>query len=76
MPLLLPVALPLLHAAKGFDPDAKTDSLRLSYNKLSSVAGLKQVMSELLTEPDLISWIDLSHNQLTTIEQVCSYCWS
>ncbi|KAJ3397385.1 Leucine-rich repeat-containing protein 51 [Lobulomyces angularis] len=45
-------------------------AIKLSNNRLSSLENLYNVLSSLLDVPEDITWMDLSFNQLTTIDEV------
>ncbi|XP_061582059.1 leucine-rich repeat-containing protein 51-like [Cololabis saira] len=45
-------------------------SLRLGYNKLSNLDGLQYVIDHFLADPTKLCWLDLSFNNLTSIDPV------
>ena len=54
----------------------KSDSkaVRLNYNSLDSWVGINDTISNLLINPSILGWLDLSFNQLTTVDRaVLSY---
>ncbi|OQV20486.1 putative Leucine-rich repeat-containing protein 51 [Hypsibius exemplaris] len=54
-------------------PDGKlydTQALKLNNNKFLSVAGLPEILPRILVNPEAISWVDLSFNNLTHVEPV------
>ncbi|KAJ3047781.1 Leucine-rich repeat-containing protein 51, partial [Quaeritorhiza haematococci] len=44
-------------------------SIRLSNNKLTSITNLPTVVSQLSSSPEWITWIDLSFNNLSSIDE-------
>lgn len=47
-----------------------TTSIKLDNNELSSLEGLTAVVKEIMPSPERLTWLDLSCNSLTTIDQV------
>ncbi|KAL6095017.1 lrrc51 [Pungitius sinensis] len=45
-------------------------SLRLSNNSISDLAGLEYICDHFLAEPSRVGWLDLSFNQITSIDPV------
>nr|XP_040033016.1 leucine-rich repeat-containing protein 51-like isoform X1 [Gasterosteus aculeatus aculeatus] len=45
-------------------------SLRLSHNSISDLAGLEYICDHFLAQPSRIGWLDLSFNQITSIDPV------
>uniref|UniRef100_A0A7S3FZX6 Uncharacterized protein n=1 Tax=Palpitomonas bilix TaxID=652834 RepID=A0A7S3FZX6_9EUKA len=71
------IGYPTLSTKKKKDEDETTEvvkynskSVRINNNSLTTVATLPFVLNSILFKPDLVGWIDLSFNQLTTIEEV------
>nr|XP_019599876.1 PREDICTED: leucine-rich repeat-containing protein 51 isoform X3 [Rhinolophus sinicus]XP_019599878.1 PREDICTED: leucine-rich repeat-containing protein 51 isoform X3 [Rhinolophus sinicus]XP_019599879.1 PREDICTED: leucine-rich repeat-containing protein 51 isoform X3 [Rhinolophus sinicus] len=58
---------PLRHSKSG---KPLTQSLRLNNNVLNELRDFKQVLSQLLEHPENLAWIDLSFNDLTSIDPV------
>ncbi|XP_008064276.1 leucine-rich repeat-containing protein 51 isoform X2 [Carlito syrichta] len=58
---------PLKHSKSG---KSLTQSLWLNNNVLSDLKDFKQVASQLLEHPENLAWIDLSFNDLTSIDPV------
>lgn len=58
---------PLRHSKSG---KPLTQSLRLNNNVLNELKDFKQVLSQLLEHPENLAWIDLSFNDLTSIDPV------
>ena len=63
-------------AKKPAKPEAqespkKSDSkaVRLNFNSLDSWVGINDTISNLLTNPSALGWLDLSFNQLTTLDR-------
>uniref|UniRef100_A0A7S3CV39 Leucine-rich repeat-containing protein 51 n=1 Tax=Palpitomonas bilix TaxID=652834 RepID=A0A7S3CV39_9EUKA len=70
------IGYPTLSTKKKKDEDETTEvvkynskSVRINNNSLTTVATLPFVLNSILFKPDLVGWIDLSFNQLTTIEE-------
>ncbi|KAM6173500.1 leucine-rich repeat-containing protein 51 isoform 1-T1 [Erethizon dorsatum] len=59
--------LPLKHSKSG---KSLTQSLWLNNNVLSDLRDFNQVVSQLLEHPENLAWIDLSFNDLTSIDPV------
>lgn len=57
------------HAKSG---KSLTQSLWLNNNVLSDLKDFNQVVSQLLEHPQNLAWIDLSFNDLTSIDPVSS----
>jgi len=52
----------------------ETRSVRLNNNAMTSLAGLTDLLTSLLVEPDNLRWLDLSFNNLPNIDPVrCRY---
>ncbi|CAD8081435.1 unnamed protein product [Paramecium sonneborni] len=51
-----------------FKPELYCQSLILCQNKLTSLSGFYQVMQTVMPNVELLRWIDLSYNQLTTLD--------
>ncbi|CAD8168750.1 unnamed protein product [Paramecium pentaurelia] len=51
-----------------FKPELCCQSLILCQNKLTSLSGFYQIMQTVMPNVELLRWIDLSYNQLTTLD--------
>lgn len=60
---------PLKHSKSG---KSLTQSLWLNNNVLNELRDFNQVISKLLEHPENLAWIDLSFNDLTSIDPVSS----
>ncbi|KAM8815937.1 leucine-rich repeat-containing protein 51 isoform 2-T4 [Rhynchonycteris naso] len=58
---------PLTHSKSG---KSLTQSLWLNNNALNDLRDFKHVISQLLEHPQNLAWIDLSFNDLTTIDPI------
>ncbi|KAG8436500.1 hypothetical protein GDO86_007557 [Hymenochirus boettgeri] len=57
------------------DGKLMSQALNLSYNTLTDIRGFREVVNKLLVEPNKLSWIDLSFNNLSAIDSVLTgYC--
>jgi hypothetical protein len=63
---------PVRHSKSG---KSLTQSLWLNNNVLNDLKDFNQVVSQLLQHPENLAWIDLSFNDLTTIDPVSSQPW-
>lgn len=65
---------PLPNSKKAYKKDKNgkfaSNGLQLNNNGIESVASLPEFVSQLFATPSSLSWIDLSHNSLTTIPDV------
>ncbi|PAA67101.1 hypothetical protein BOX15_Mlig024484g2 [Macrostomum lignano] len=65
---------PIPNSKKGYKKDKNgkfmSNGLLLNSNGIESVASLPEFVTELFASPSNLSWIDLSHNCLTTIPDV------
>lgn len=68
---------PFAGVAKGMDrstlpkgSELNACGVKLSNNMLSNLDGLAEFLEAVLDDPSELRWIDLSHNQLTTIDPV------
>lgn len=51
----------------------KANSLRFCYNAISDLQFLSSTLEHFLENPSELEWLDLSFNDISTIDEVCSY---
>lgn len=61
---------PLKHSVDG---KAITQSIRLSNNTLTDLAGFKEMVEAVLADPYQLRWIDLSFNDLLSIDSILTH---
>ena len=61
---------PRNNVPKNKDNKFYSKSLRLQNNALQNIKGLPGMLSTILVDPEALTWLDLSHNELTIIDPV------
>jgi Leucine-rich repeat (LRR) protein len=51
-------------------PKYETNAIRLNNNSLSNIKDFPEVVAKLVSQPSQLSWIDLSFNNIPTIDEV------
>jgi Leucine-rich repeat (LRR) protein len=57
-------------AEKNYEDKFNSKCLRLPHNVLQDLKNLPETLPKILVDPNALSWLDLSHNELSTIDPV------